>query len=104
MDKLDEIRARCEAATPGPWKVISDSVPVRSGAVVSAMYGDGPKINICSGIPLGTHDAAFIAHAREDIPYLLDALASTVKLISAMRNNKKAALWLRKYGNQEAID
>ncbi|MFA6931941.1 MAG: hypothetical protein WCT05_16585, partial [Lentisphaeria bacterium] len=33
---------------------------------------------------------------------IFDALTSAEKLISTMRNNKKAVLWLRKYGKLEA--
>lgn len=32
------------------------------------------------------------------------AIADAVKLISTMRNNKKAALWLKKYGPEKAGD
>ena len=32
------------------------------------------------------------------------AIADAAKLISTMRNNKKAALWLKKYGSEKAGD
>jgi len=32
---------------------------------------------------------------------ITDLLYSAVKLISSMRNNKKAALWMGKYGRNE---
>ena len=44
-DRLEEIRSRAEAATPGPWEI-------------GVTYNHG-------------RNATFIAHAREDIPYLL---------------------------------
>ena len=66
MGRLDEIRARCEAATPGPWEVKVKGNTVESHQVMSP--GNGP---ICSAISPKTKNAQFIAHAREDIPYLL---------------------------------
>ena len=72
MDKLDEIRKRCDAATPGPWFNFGDWL-VHTEADVEH-----------SGIPhektigsVKTQNAAFIAHAREDIPYLLSLLEET---------------------------
>ena len=90
-DRLSEIQARAEAATPGPWKpfqpcneegytdwwvwrdngdpfyngVVNVSGREEPGAVGDACITDGSD-------PEQEHnDAAFIAHAREDIPYLL---------------------------------
>ena len=73
MDRLSEIRARCEAATPGEWQhnVIDDA-----GGVIDHAVGIGLTHGICCGIS-NPSDAAFIAHAREDIPYLLSLLEET---------------------------
>lgn len=60
MDRLSEIRARCDAATPGPWQHESD---------YGAYIRDANGANVC--LLYHSEDAAFIAHAREDIPYLL---------------------------------
>ena len=62
--QLEEIRARCEAATPGPWV-----------AEVKTLYGVSvsmPTENRYYDIRTNKHDADFIAHARQDIPDLLD--------------------------------
>jgi hypothetical protein len=72
--RLREIRERCEAASPGPWEYERDAV-YTSHACGSA----------CP-IPLHDHfvfadpdtkpaDVAFIAHAREDVPFLLARIA-----------------------------
>lgn len=67
MDKerIEEIKARAEAATPGPWRVLRWtrvwSIP--ADAWVVAGYDD-----------TDTCDAAFIAAARQDIPDLLAAI------------------------------
>jgi hypothetical protein len=76
MTDLAEIRARCEAATPGPWESVQD-------------YYDGPWYMLyeqrCAGdnktsdlfdgrshyLIDAPNNAAFAAHAREDIPALL---------------------------------
>src|SRR5574344_648601 len=81
MNRLDEIRQRAEAATPGPWEAVSKGNSIQSNAVVSAMYGDGPKLNICPS----TTNAAFIAHSREDIPYLLSEVAELTELLNASK-------------------
>ena len=69
MDKLDEIRARCEAATPGPWAEKTNCHPQCNGEPWG--WISGANGNITWGGNAGRTDAAFIAHAREDIPYLL---------------------------------
>lgn len=59
---IDEIRARVEVATPGPWRAHPD------GLVWAERPGDP-----VSG-STETEDAEFIAHARTDVPWLLDRL------------------------------
>jgi|GEM_PF-1537236 len=67
--KIDEIRARCEAATPGEWHALDDWL------VYTGDYIEGTGISneqmVCT-----TKDGAakFIAHARQDIPELLDEI------------------------------
>lgn len=77
--RLDEIRVRANAATPGPW-LDYDNV---HGAHIIRMHDRLGGGNIASmdvrnsnGATEQDRNAAFIAHAREDIPYLLAALAS----------------------------
>ena len=58
--ETDAIRARCVAATPGPWVILS---------------GSPPRVSCGIDMTAGSlKDAYFILHAREDIPKLLDAL------------------------------
>jgi hypothetical protein len=70
-------RARCEAATPGPWGQ-AESVP---GALVAAhapgmnllgtfTFPDGEEYAVVSA----KADAAFIAAARQDLPAALDEI------------------------------
>lgn len=67
-ERLAEIVARLEAATPGPWRVERDE-PTLSRFVVDA---DG-LLTIDFGYVGNANqpDARFVAHAREDVPALL---------------------------------
>ena len=66
--RIDEIRERLNNATPGPWKVIVDNG-----------QWDSPRICMATDGTLAQHthyghmreDSQFIAHAPEDIAYLL---------------------------------
>ena len=75
-DKIDEIRARCEAATPGKWE--ADYNTPFSTDVTGIMADEGYVILADGGFDdeyPREEDAEFIAHAREDIPYLIELLA-----------------------------
>lgn len=77
-ETLQAIRARCEAATPGPW--IASEVEPRGLSSVTAVgdnWGVFTKIGERKPRQYATPeaDAAFIAHARTDIPALLDEVA-----------------------------
>lgn len=66
---LDEIEARAEAATPGPW-----GLKKYGGIGAGAFYINPVLINVegwedCTGA-----DLAFLAHAREDVPRLCQAV------------------------------
>lgn len=91
-EELDAIRARAEAATPGPWQQTADT-PWGSKVILSesgefylgvnahtAQPTDGwsPEAR-AQAVERGKNkcaDATFIAHAREDIPRLLDEVAA----------------------------
>jgi hypothetical protein len=66
MTTLDEIRARCDAATPGPWRASLDDRDHQGG--VDFIRTDGADIFL-SGFTIADYD--FIAHARRDIELLL---------------------------------
>ena len=69
MSRLDEIKARAEAATRGPWSFdwSEGEVPV--------FYGQTTKISGTFSVEANTiEDAEFIAAAREDVPWLLERI------------------------------
>lgn len=72
--RLDEIQARANAATPGPWECMGETV-----------FGTYSYIRKCKSHWPITETARnkdhekngmFIAHAREDIPWLISELRS----------------------------
>lgn len=75
-DRIDEISARCDQATPGPWED-RHSIPNPVIIYSNHMYDDQIACTFgCDDYGAARYhqalsDAAFIANAREDIPYLL---------------------------------
>jgi len=63
-ERLAEIRARCWAATPGPWHVCERGFYDECDVT-------GPEPGAIRGQYAKFADAAFVAAAREDIPFLL---------------------------------
>ena len=102
-EQLAEIKARLAAATPGPW----DTSPHVPHAVFVAARGeDGSRRHIVAAGPtsIGTpEDAAFIAHAPEDIGAML---AEIERLQTSAKANEEhcAAVermvqdYMRRYG------
>lgn len=79
---IETIKARAEAAKPGPWEWIVDSGSVVLAGSGEATEGHVLTVHICAacwnrqqpcmgGLP---GDQAFIAHSRQDIPALLRAV------------------------------
>lgn len=70
--RLAEIRARADAASPGPWQI--EGVRVTATRASGTMTAD-----------LVASNAAFVAFARDDIPYLLDLVAARDKELAELR-------------------
>lgn len=79
-ERIAAIKARAEAATPGPWKAGKDDFTkniieaAKDRGTIIVQRRDDSNMFWSSYIPIKQifADAAFIAHAREDIPALLD--------------------------------
>lgn len=69
-EELTAIRLRCEAATPGPWTSYVEGRDHDSGS--DFIMTDGDDIELAGGATAADQD--FIAHARQDIPRLLDEI------------------------------
>ena len=82
--ELDAIRARADAATPGPWQKIQPGGP------------NGPFWGICNPkgniialrLSQSTQDADFISAAREDVP----ALVAEIDRLRAENDQVRAML------------
>lgn len=79
--QLDELQARANAATPGPWAAYSDDVrlpfPKRGG------LGRMRSTNL--SVPEDEANADFVAHARTDIPDLIAAVRERDAEIERLR-------------------
>jgi predicted metal-dependent phosphoesterase TrpH len=89
-ERLEEIRKRAEAATKGPWESKCRSVgnegndpawPEKDFLQFHVRWTDGSEVEVVGPkeVTWGRgdfygRDADFIAHAREDIPWLLSEL------------------------------
>lgn len=127
-ERHEAARARCEAATAGPWRWSNaGGVHVRlaqmddalvMGFARQGMDGAQPVLRTRDGIPekagrgnlYDYPDAAFIAHARADLPALLDEIErlraeNTNLTVRAERAEKRAsdAAWAVDYDHQGGI-
>lgn len=91
--QLEAIRKRADAATAGPW--FADEGPEHgccwdtSITVHDAHEGPkGQRYRNAKVAESNETDAAFIAHARTDVPRLLEALAVAIRMLE--RNAKPA--------------
>lgn len=78
MSRVEEIRKRCEAATSGPWEIHRMFRQVWS-----------PKTQLfvsCEADGEEDPDANFIAHSREDVPYLLALIEKDEAALRQIRN------------------
>ena len=88
MNRLDKIEARANAATEGPWEWEGEAKAeweIGANSLVPSRRPDDPVLYgygyDASGIEVKSPaDAEFIAHARTDVPALLDALEKVFRL------------------------
>ena len=78
--RIEEIRARLDAATPGPWRVAEDDAEVMcidqpNGNGRNFFHGESPQ---------EADDAEFIAHAPADIAFLLGRVEALTDALVAM--------------------
>jgi hypothetical protein len=94
--KFEEIRQRADKATPGPWYAGHD---YREGGANQILYHSGLTVCFMSHDSSGLvdeFDTEFIAHARQDIPTLLDEIARLEEQVDDLEHERKdndALLW-----------
>jgi hypothetical protein len=73
--ELEAIRRRCENATRGPWRSFVEGRDHTSGSSFIRTGSDEDRGNDIELSGATTADQDFIAHARQDIPFLLAEIA-----------------------------
>ena len=69
-DRLEEIKARMEATTPGPWgQMYQDGIPTSFVLVEERFFLDTEPFS--DDGQDGIADAEFIAHSRADVEWLM---------------------------------
>ncbi|HEX8903682.1 MAG TPA: hypothetical protein VF771_02430 [Longimicrobiaceae bacterium] len=84
-DDLGEIEARCQRASPGPWRSMVEGRDHLSG---SSFIMTGPPDRRGVDIELSgatEADQEFIAHARQDIPRLIGEIRRLRALLDLRR-------------------
>ncbi len=71
-ERLAAIRARVDEATPGPWMYRGSFAPGRGSVVADS---DTSYLFEAASLASVDPDTVFVAHAREDIPWLLAEVA-----------------------------
>jgi hypothetical protein len=82
--ELEAIRERCDAATAGPWESFVEGRDHLGGndfIRTGGLDDQSPDIELLGA---STADQDFIAHARQDIPRLLDEIERLKKADHAL--------------------
>ena len=80
---LEEVRKRYEATTPEPWVSFVEGRDFWGGDSVIARGPESIEEDLDLYLPVGTTiaDQDFIAHARQDVPTLLEEIERLYKLL-----------------------
>lgn len=94
-DRIAEIRARVDAATAGPWKA-------KDGALLDKEGWPDGVLSCCN---VTDETIEFIAHAREDVPYLLARISGLERQVEATAEGQRATLdqLVRVTGERDAM-
>lgn len=80
-EELDEISARCDAASPSPWRSLVEGRDHTSGSSF-IMRGEGTSRHKDIELTWATvEDQDFIAHARQDVPRLVAEVARLRRML-----------------------
>ena len=86
---LQEIRDRAEAATPGPWRVVAhgeqDCLARRE--ITAGKHIMIARVDCVPGVAADfDRDYAFIAHARADVPRLIELVGEMAEVLESFRD------------------
>ena len=83
--RIAEIRERCDAATEGPWRAVDcgvgEEIVIDANGEHIVNAPDRDALDSC--MP----NITFIAHARQDLPDALDALAAEREKVNEYRDS-----------------
>lgn len=92
-DRVEQIRARAEAATEGPWVIDSTEPSIWSPRVIVIGNYTAADLYESPAWEDGTaEDLGFIAHAREDVPWLLAEVERLQRDVDHLRGIVRRAL------------
>lgn len=92
MNRLDEIEARANAATDGPWFVHGLTASGNYRVSDRGRWGAGDEYEVADD--LVEEDAEFIANARTDVPALIAALRAVLALDGPMSGENSGAEYM----------
>ncbi|EMN5132508.1 hypothetical protein RVV79_005679 [Burkholderia contaminans] len=82
-EMLNEIEARCKAATPGPWVSYVEGRDHESGSNFIMTGPEGARGEDIELSGATVEDQDFIAHARQDIPALLAEIRRLMDMLKS---------------------
>ncbi len=93
MSRIEEIKERTEKARKGPWEW-DGRIVEKDGSIYHPQGSYLADTLICLGDTYEDDhfDLDFIAHAREDIPYLLTELSAARKEIEELKAERDEAV------------
>jgi len=91
-ERLTVIAARADAATSGPWTPMLEGRDHSSGSSCIRTSTGGIEFDGASDA-----DIEFMAHAREDVPYLISELRRLAEMLKPVRQGDHAGLLVRHY-------
>lgn len=76
INEINDIKERCEKATPGPWKSYIEGRDHTSGSSFIRTAGEDIELTGAT-----TNDQDFIAAARQDVPALIEEVYRLKQLL-----------------------
>lgn len=102
-EEAQAIKARVDAAMPGPWWMTEDAVIWGGGHPHEHAPGDPDDLldEIVVDSAYSDMDLHFIAHAREDIPALLAERSELRRMLADMY---RVAVWVQEFHEYEFFE
>ena len=83
FEEIKKIKLRCDSATPAPWISSWEGRDHTFGGDSVILRGDKRQYDDLYISPCTSADQDFIAHAREDVPALVDEVLRLRRILKA---------------------